>query len=63
MADGGSALASMQRLVEERTQQASAAQQQAMQLQRDHSLLAARLATAQDQADARYTSSGEGMSC
>ena len=39
MADGGSALGSMQRLLEERTQQASTAQQALMQLQQDHARL------------------------
>ena len=53
MADGGSALAGMQRLVEDRTQQASAAQQALMQLQQEHAQLAAHMRNAQDQAAAR----------
>lgn len=47
MAEGGTALASMQRLVEERTQQASSAQQALMQLQQDHAHLTSRLQPAQ----------------
>ncbi len=50
MADGGSALASMQRLVEERTQQASTAQQALMHLQQEHARLTAHMRTVQDQA-------------
>ena len=53
MADGGSALASMQRLVEERTQQASTAQQALMHLQQDHAHLTAHMRTLQDQAVSR----------
>ena len=53
MADGGSALASMQRLVEERTQQASTAQQALMQLQQEHAHLTAHMRTLQDQAASR----------
>ena len=56
MAEGGSALAGMQRLVEERTQQASAARQALMQLQQEHARLTAHLHTAQDQAAARSVS-------
>lgn len=54
MADGGSALGSMQRLVEERTQQALTAQQALMQLQQDHARLSANLQTAQEQAASRF---------
>ena len=53
MADGGAALASMQRLVEERTQQASTAQQALMQLQQEHTRLSAHTRTLQDQATSR----------
>lgn len=53
MADGGNALGSMQRLVEERTQQALTAQQALMQLQQDHARLTANLQTAQEQAASR----------
>lgn len=53
MAEGATALASMQRLVEERTQQASSAQQALMQAQQDQASLTARLRTAQDQAALR----------
>ncbi len=53
MADGGSALAGMQRLVEERTHQASTAQQALMQLQQEHATLSVHLRTAQDQAAMR----------
>lgn len=53
MADGGNALGSMQRLVEERTQQASTAQQALMHLQQDHARLNANLRTAQEQAASR----------
>ena len=53
MADGGSALASMQRLVEERTQQASTAQQALIQLQQEHAHLTAHMRTLQDQAASR----------
>ncbi|KAL3143881.1 hypothetical protein ABBQ32_003696 [Trebouxia sp. C0010 RCD-2024] len=56
MADGGSALGSMQRLVEERTQQALTAQQALMQLQQDHARLSANLQTAQEQAASRQGS-------
>ena len=53
MADGGNALGSMQRLVEERTQQALTAQQALMHLQQDHARLTANLQTAQQQAASR----------
>ncbi|DBA88229.1 TPA: hypothetical protein ACH3X1_016587 [Trebouxia sp. C0004] len=53
MADGGSALASMQRLVEERTQQASTAQQALMQLQQDHAHLTAHMHSLQHLAPPR----------
>ncbi|KAL0037207.1 hypothetical protein WJX79_006059 [Trebouxia sp. C0005] len=56
MADGGSALASMQRLVEERTQQASTAQQALIQLQQEHAHLTAHMRTLQDQAASRQDS-------
>ena len=56
MADGGNALGSMQRLVEERTQQAATAQQALMHLQQDHTRLTANLRTAQEQAASRSTS-------
>ena len=54
MAEGAIALASMQRMVEERTQQATSAQQALMQLQQEQANLTARLHTAQDQAALRY---------
>ena len=53
MAEGAIALASMQRMVEERTQQATSAQQALMQLQQEQANLSARLHTAQDQAALR----------
>ena len=53
MAEGGSALGSMQRLLQERTLQASSAQQALMQLQQDHARLTTSLRTAQDQAASR----------
>lgn len=53
MADGGNALGSMQRLVEERTQQAATAQQALLHLQQDHARLTANLRTAQEQAASR----------
>ena len=56
MADGGNALGSMQRLVEERSQQAATAQQALMHLQQDHARLTANLRTAQDQAASRSVS-------
>ena len=56
MADGGNALGSMQRLVEERTQQAATAQQALMHLQQDHARLTASLRTAQEQAASRWIS-------
>lgn len=56
MADGGNALGSMQRLVEERSQQAATAQQTLMHLQQDHARLTANLRTAQDQAASRSVS-------
>ena len=54
MAEGATALASMQRMVEERTQQASSAQQALMQAQQEQANLTARLHTAQDQAALRW---------
>lgn len=53
MAEGATALASMQRMVEERTHQATTAQQALMQLQQEQAHLTARLRTAQDQAALR----------
>ena len=62
MADGGNALGSMQRLVEERTQQAATAQQALMHLQQDHARLTASLRTAQEQAASRLVSSQKSLS-
>lgn len=56
MADGGTALGSMQRLVEERTQQATTAQQALLHLQQDHTRLTANLHIAQEQAAIRLAS-------
>ena len=56
MADGGNALGSMQRLVEERTQQATTAQQALLHLQQDHARLTANLHIAQEQAAMRLAS-------
>ena len=53
MADGGNALGSMQRLVEERTQQASTTRQALIQLQQEHARLTANLRAAQEQAASR----------
>lgn len=61
MADGGNALGSMQRLVEERTQQAATAQQALMHLQQDHTRLTANLCTAQQQAASRLVSLQNGL--
>ena len=63
MAEGGSALAGMQRLVEERAQQAQAAQHQLLQLQQDQAHLTARLRQAQDEADARSIAAVKHNNC